>query len=64
VGHCQKTWYQVPAPIQRIKIMSILKVLSDGVVLLGGLNPVAAAVEVGIEVEKAAESGIVDFQQL
>jgi repressor of nif and glnA expression len=44
--------------------MSILKVLSDGVVLLGGLNPVAAAVEAGIYVEKVAESGIVDFQQL
>jgi len=30
----------------------------------GGLNPVAAAVEAGIEVENIAESGLIDFQQL
>ena len=35
-----------------------------GMVLLGGLNPVAAAVEAGIEVENIAESGIIDFGQL
>jgi repressor of nif and glnA expression len=35
-----------------------------GMVLLGGLNPVAAAAEAGIEVENAAESGMLDFQQL
>ncbi len=35
-----------------------------GMVLLGGLNPVAAAAEAGIEVENLAESGMVDFQQL
>ena len=35
-----------------------------GVVLLGGLNPLAAAVEAGIEVENIAESGLIDFQQL
>jgi len=35
-----------------------------GVVLLGGLNPVAAAVEAWIEVESIAESGLIDFQQL
>jgi repressor of nif and glnA expression len=35
-----------------------------GIVLLGGLNPVAAAVETGIEVENIAESGMVDFGQL
>lgn len=35
-----------------------------GVVLLGGLNPVAAAVEAGIEVETVAESGMLDFEQL
>jgi hypothetical protein len=35
-----------------------------GMVLLGGLNPVAAAVEAGIEVENMAESGLIDFQQL
>ncbi len=35
-----------------------------GMVLLGGLNPVAAAVEAGIEVDNIAESGLIDFQQL
>ena len=35
-----------------------------GVVLLGGLNPVAAAVEAGIEVQNVAESGLIDFEQL
>jgi len=35
-----------------------------GMVLLGGLNPVATAVEAGIEVENIAESGIIDFAQL
>ena len=35
-----------------------------GMVLLGGLNPVAAAVEAGIKVENTAESGVIDFQQL
>ncbi|MBM2825038.1 MAG: hypothetical protein HW402_702 [Dehalococcoidales bacterium] len=35
-----------------------------GMVLLGGLNPVAAAVEAGIEVECIAESGLIDFEKL
>lgn len=35
-----------------------------GIVLLGGLNPVAAAVEAGIEIENVGESGLIDFQQL
>jgi repressor of nif and glnA expression len=35
-----------------------------GLVLLGGLNPVAAAVEAGIEIDNMAESGLIDFQQL
>ena len=35
-----------------------------GVILLGGLNPVAAAVESGFEIENIAESGIIDFQRL
>lgn len=35
-----------------------------GMVLLGGLNPVAAAVEAGIAIENIAESGLIDFQQL
>ncbi|MCX5998259.1 MAG: NrpR regulatory domain-containing protein [Chloroflexi bacterium] len=35
-----------------------------GMVLLGGLNPVAAAVEAGVEVDNTAESGMIDFQNL
>jgi HTH-type transcriptional regulator, global nitrogen regulator NrpRI len=35
-----------------------------GVVMLGGLNPVAAAVEQGIEVVNMAESGLLEFSQL
>jgi repressor of nif and glnA expression len=35
-----------------------------GMVLLGGLNPVAAAVEAGIEIDNIAESGMIDFEQM
>jgi hypothetical protein len=35
-----------------------------GMVLLGGLNPMAAAVEAGIQVENIGESGMIDFQEL
>jgi repressor of nif and glnA expression len=35
-----------------------------GMVLLGGLNPVAAAFEAGIEVENIGESGLIDFERL
>lgn len=35
-----------------------------GIVLLGGLNPVAAATEAGVEVQNIAESGLVEFQRL
>jgi len=35
-----------------------------GAVLLGGLNPVAMAVEAGFRVDNSAESGIIEFQQL
>ena len=35
-----------------------------GMVLLGGLNPMAAAVEAGIEIENLAESGLVEYSEL
>ncbi len=35
-----------------------------GIVLLGGLNPVAAAVKAGTEVESIAESGLIEYQQI
>ena len=35
-----------------------------GMVLFGGLNPLAAAVETGIRIENVGESGMMDFQSL
>lgn len=35
-----------------------------GMVLMGGLNPVAAASEAGIEIENIGESGLIEFEQL
>lgn len=35
-----------------------------GMVLLGGLNPVAAAVEAGVEVDNFSESGLIEFERL
>ena len=53
VGNTSEPLCQIPVAINRI-----------GIVQLGGLNPVAAAVEAGIEIENIAESGLIDFQQL
>ena len=33
-------------------------------VQLGEVNPLAAAVEAGIEIENTAESGLIDYQKL
>ena len=35
-----------------------------GIVQLGGLNPIAAATEVGIEIDNTAESGLIEFERL
>ncbi|MCJ7605406.1 MAG: NrpR regulatory domain-containing protein [Dehalococcoidales bacterium] len=53
LGNTSEPLCQIPVSLNRF-----------GVVQLGGLNPVAAAVEAGIEVENAAESGMIDFRQL
>jgi repressor of nif and glnA expression len=53
VGQTSEPLCQVPVALNRV-----------GLVQLGGLNPVAAAVEAGIEVENVAESGMVDFKSL
>jgi len=53
MGETSEPVCQVPVSLNRI-----------GIVQLGGLNPVAAAVEAGIEIENIAESGLIDFQQL
>ena len=53
LGHTSEPLCQIPVAMNRI-----------GIVQLGGLNPVAAAVETGIDIENIAESGMIDFQQL
>lgn len=53
LGNTSEPVCQIPVNLNRI-----------GMVQLGGLNPVAAAVEAGIEIENIAESGLIDFQQL
>ncbi len=35
-----------------------------GMILLGGLNPIAAAAEAGIQVDNSAESGLIDYERL
>ena len=53
VGNTSETLCQIPVGLNRV-----------GIVQLGGLNPLAAAVEAGIEIENIAESGLIDYQQL
>ena len=53
VGNTSEPLCQIPVSLNRV-----------GIVQLGGLNPVAAAVEAGIEIENVAESGLIDYQQL
>jgi len=53
IGNTSEPLCQIPVGLNRI-----------GIVQLGGLNPVAAAVEAGIEIENVAESGLIDYQQL
>ncbi len=53
IGQTSEPLCQVPVALNRV-----------GLIQLGGLNPVAAAVEAGIAVENVAESGMVDFTSL
>lgn len=53
LGNTSEPICQIPVGLNRI-----------GMVLLGGLNPLAAVFEAGIEVENTGESGTIDFQQL
>ena len=53
LGNTSEPICQIPAALNRV-----------GIVQLGGLNPVAAAVEAGIEIENIAERGLVDFDRL
>jgi len=53
LGNTSEPLCQVPVAMNRV-----------GLIQLGGLNPVAAAVEAGIEIENVAESGMIDFKEL
>jgi repressor of nif and glnA expression len=53
LGNTSEPLCQIPVGLNKI-----------GIIQLGGLNPVAAAVEAGIEIENIAESGLIDFRQL
>ena len=53
LGNTSESLCQIPVGLNRI-----------GIVQLGGLNPVAAAAEAGIEIDNIAESGLIDFQRL
>jgi len=53
MGNTSEPLCQIPVAVNRV-----------GIVQLGGLNPVAAAVEAGVYIENMAESGLIDFQQL
>jgi HTH-type transcriptional regulator, global nitrogen regulator NrpRI len=53
IGNTSEPLCQIPVALNRI-----------GLIQLGGLNPVAAAIEAGIDIESVAESGLIDYQQL
>jgi repressor of nif and glnA expression len=53
IGEVSKSVCEVPVEVNKV-----------GMILLGGLNPVAAAVESGIEVENRAMSGVIEYQDL
>jgi len=53
IGNTSEPICQVPVGLNRF-----------GIIQLGGLNPIAAAVEAGVEIENIAESGLIEFEQL
>ncbi len=53
IGDISEPLCQVPVALNRV-----------GIIQLGGLNPVAAAVEAGIDIENIAEAGMIDFERL
>lgn len=53
IGEASEPLCQMPVGLNKI-----------GMILLGGLNPVAAAEEAGVEAENASESGTIDFRHL
>jgi repressor of nif and glnA expression len=53
LGDISEPLCQIPVALNRV-----------GLIQLGGLNPVAAAVEAGVEIENVAESGLMDYGRL
>jgi repressor of nif and glnA expression len=53
IGEASEPLCQMPVGLNKI-----------GMIMLGGLNPVAAAEEAGIEADNISESGTIDFRQL
>jgi len=53
IGRTSEPVCQIPVALNRI-----------GIIQLGGLNPLAAAVEAGVEIENIAESGMLDYPRL
>jgi repressor of nif and glnA expression len=53
IGEASEPLCQMPVGLNKI-----------GMILLGGLNPVAAAEEAGVEAENISESGTIDFRRL
>jgi repressor of nif and glnA expression len=53
VGNISQPVCEVPVELNKM-----------GIVLIGGLNPVAAAVEAGISIDNTAMSGVIDYQDM
>jgi HTH-type transcriptional regulator, global nitrogen regulator NrpRI len=53
LGNTSESVCQIPVGLNRV-----------GMVLLGGLNPIAAACEAGIGIQNIGESGLIDFEKL
>jgi len=53
LGNTSEPLCQIPVGLDRV-----------GMVLLGGLNPLAAAVEAGMGVENIGEAGVIDYERL
>lgn len=53
LGNTSESICQTPVGLNRV-----------GLIFLGGLNPMAAVAEAGIEVDNNSESGLLDFQEL
>ena len=53
MGNASEAVCQIPVGVNKV-----------GMILLGGMNPIAAAEEAGLQAESAANSGTIDFERL